>query len=46
MAVVVRREHADQVLSEIRASEPTANIVGIIKKKVNQAVTVKNLDRK
>ena len=46
MVVVVRREHADQVLSEIRATEPNANIVGIIKKKVDQAVTVKNLNRK
>lgn len=46
MVVIVKREHADQVLSEIRQTEPDANIVGIIKKKTGQAVTVKNLDRK
>lgn len=45
MVVIVKRQHADQVLSEIRQSEPNANIVGIIKKKNGQAVTVKNLDQ-
>lgn len=46
MILIVRRQYAEQVLDEIRATEPTANIVGIIKKKVDQAVTVKNLNRK
>lgn len=46
MVMVVRRQYAEQVLSEVRATEPDANIVGIIKPKVDQAVTVKNLNRK
>ena len=44
--MIVKRQYADQVLSEVRKMEPDANIVGIIKKKVDQAVTVKNLNRK
>lgn len=46
MVVIVRRDCAEQVLSEIRVTEPDANIVGIIKKKNGEAVTVKNLNRK
>jgi len=45
MVAVVRRQYAEQVLSEIRVTEPNANIVGIIKAKKDEAVTVKNLNQ-